>query len=50
MCADATQILDQGQSQHDRNCPQLSELKGTDSLVSRDETAETFGVDPAVAV
>ena len=46
----ATQVLDQGQPQHDGDGPQLAQLERTDRLVGGDETAETFCVHPAVAV
>ena len=48
--ADAPEILDQRQAQHDRDRPQLAQLEGGDRLVGGDETAEAFRIDPSVAV
>ena len=47
---DAAQILNQRQTQHDGNRPQLAQAKGCDGLVSRNETAERVRVHPSVAV
>ena len=48
--ADSTQILDQRQSQHDRDGPELAEVQRGHRLVGGDEAAQAFGVDPSVAV
>ncbi len=48
--ADAAQVLDQRQPQHDRNGPQLAQLERRHRLVGRHETGEALRVDPAVAV
>ncbi len=48
--ADAAQILDQCQPQHDGDRPQLTQPEGGDRLVGRHEAAETFRVHPTVAV
>ncbi len=48
--ADATEILDQRQSQHDRDCPQLAKLEGRDALVGRNEAAEACRIYATVAM
>ena len=48
--ADAAQVLDQRQSQHDRDGPQLAQLQRRDGLVGRYEAAQAFGVHPTVAM
>ena len=48
--ADAAQVLDQREAQHDRNRPQLAELERRDGLVRGHEAGQALGVDPAVAV
>jgi hypothetical protein len=48
--ADAPQVLDERQAQHDRDRPQLAELERRDRLVRRDEARQRLGVDAAVAV
>ena len=48
--ADATQILDYRQPQHDRNRPQFAELERGDALVGRHEASERLRIDPPVAV
>ena len=48
--ADAAQILDDCQPQHDRNRPQLANLEGGDALVGRHKAAQTFRVHATVAV
>ncbi len=47
---DAAQILDQRQTQHDGDGPQLAQPQRGDRLVRRDETAEAVRVHPSVAV
>jgi hypothetical protein len=47
--ADAAQVLDHGQPQHDGDRPQLAQFEG-DGLVGGHEAAEALGVDPPVAV
>ena len=47
---DATEILDDGQPQHDGDRPQLAELESRDGLVGRNEAAETLRVHAAVAM
>ena len=48
--ADAAQVLDQRQPQHDRNRPQLAQLERRHRLVGRHEAGKALRVDPAVAV
>ena len=48
--ADAAQVLDQRQPQHDGDGPQLAQPEGGDRLVGRHEAAETFRVHPTVAM
>ena len=48
--ADAAQVLDQRQPQHDGNGPQFAQLERRHRLVGRHETGEALRVDPAVAV
>ena len=48
--ADAAQVLDQRQPQHDRNRPQLAELQRRHRLVGGDEAGQRLRVDAAVAV
>ena len=48
--ADAAQVLDQRQPQHDRDGPQLAQLERRHRLVGGDETRQALRVDPAVAV
>ena len=47
---DAAQILDQRQTQHDGDGPQLAQPQRGDRLVRRDETAETVRIHPSIAV
>ena len=48
--ADAAQVLDQRQAQHDGNGPQLAERQRRHRLVGRHEARQALRVDPAVAV
>ena len=48
--ADAAQILDQRQPQHDGNGPQFAQLERRHRLVGRHEAGKALRVDPAVAV
>ena len=48
--ADTAQILDQRQTQHDRNGPQLAQFKVSGFLVRRYITIQTFRIHPSVAV
>ena len=48
--ADAAQVLDQRQAQHDGDRPQLAQPEGSDRLVGRHEAAQTFRVHPTVAM
>ncbi len=48
--SNAAEILDQGQAQHDRDGPQFAQLQGGHRLVGGYETAETFRIDPSIAV
>jgi hypothetical protein len=45
-----SQILDQGQAQHDGNGPQFAKFQGGHRLVGGHEAAEVFRIHPAVAV
>ncbi len=47
---DAAEILDKRQSQHDGDRPQLTDLERGHRLIRRDETRETLGIDPAIAM
>ncbi|KAF5056935.1 hypothetical protein DSECCO2_362070 [anaerobic digester metagenome] len=47
---DPAQILDQGQTQHDGDGPQLAEFQGRHGLVGGHEAAQIFRVHAAVAV
>ena len=49
-CTDASEILDQRQSQHDRDSPQLADLQRAEGLVGADEAAQAFAIDAAIAV
>ncbi len=46
----AAEILDQGQTEHDRDCPQFAQVQGTDRLVGCDETGETLRIHPSISV
>ena len=48
--ADAAQVLDQRESQHDRNRPQLAEVEHLLGLVRRDKAAQGAAADAAVAM
>ena len=48
--ADAPEVLDQRQAQHDGNRPQLAQLQCGDGLVGGHEAAETLGIHAPVAV
>ena len=48
--SDAAQVFDQGQAQHDGHGPQFTQRERGDVLVSLDEVAQVFQVDPAVAM
>ena len=48
--ADAAQILDQGQTQHDRDRPQFAHLEWRDRLVGYDKAGKALGVDSAIAM
>ena len=48
--ADAPEVFDQRESQHDRDRPELTELQRGHRLVCGDEAVEAVGVDPAVAM
>ena len=48
--SDAAQVFDQGQAQHDGHGPQFTQRERGDILVSLDEVAQVFQVDPAVAM
>ena len=48
--ADAAQVFDQCEAQHDRHGPQLAERQRADGLVGGDEAAEALRVHPPVAV
>ena len=47
---DTPQILDQRQTEHDRDCPQFTQLQRADGLIGRDETAETIRIHSPVTV
>ena len=48
--AHATKILDQRETKHDRNSPELAQLQRGNRLVGSHEAIEAVGVDPTVAV
>jgi hypothetical protein len=45
-----SEVLDQGQTQHDRDCPQLTQLQGRDGLVGANEAAEALRIHPPISV
>ena len=47
---DPAQILDDGQTQHDGDRPQLAEAQVGDGLVGGDEAAQRFRINPSVAM
>ena len=47
---DPAQILDQGQSQHDRDGPQLAQMQGMGGFVRGDEAVQTVQIDAAIDV
>ncbi len=48
--ADAPEILDDGQPQHDRDRPQLAKIEGCDGLIGCHEAVETFEIHATIAV